>query len=232
MESNTIMTIIGGIVILVFIIIAIIIRMKTNPSAYDKEMAQNFLNKLSDTFYKKIVEIVNNIDLFSYSSVEELETSILTQIYDAVWDVVQKELEEQSQKDILTALSLKVINKDFVIQFVDKIIDNKSIMVNLTNEWVVSHIEESSKESCKEDEALQKKFSDSNEYNENFDVKDLPPAQEIVPTEDELAELNPPSEEDINYSPEADDSVELIEENFTIDSNGRKRDKLTGRFVK
>lgn len=228
--NNTLVSVLAGILILVLIIITIVIRYKGSPSTYDKEQAKDFLNKLSDVFYKKMMEIINNIDFFAYPSIEELEVSVLNDIYDTIWAFVEEELKDAAQKDILTALALKVINKEYVTKFVDQIISSKNINERLAENWKIFHIEKVSEEVEKEDEELQQKYSDPSLYNEDFDVKDLEPVQEVKPTEEELAQLNPQVDTDeVNYDDE-DSSVEMIE--IIVDKNGRKRNKATGRFVK
>lgn len=228
--SNEIITILAGILILALIIVAIFIRFKTNPSIYDKEMAEKFLQDLSNVFYDKIMEIINNINFLDYSSLEELEVDILKQIYDTIWEFVEKELKEAAEKDILTALALKVLDKNYIDKFIDKIVEESKVSEKLSTNWSL-YIERKNEVIEEEDKNLQEEFSNNEEYNADFDVKDLPPAEQSEPTDEDLAGLNPPSEEDPVYD-DNDDSVEPIEdESYTIDSNGRKHDKNTGKFI-
>lgn len=228
--NNTLITIIGGIIILGLIIVAVVIRLKSKPSANDKQEAENFLKGLSETFYNKILDIVSNIDIGSFSSLEELEISILNDIYDELWKYTEEELKEASKTDIITAMVLKVLNKDFVIKFIDTLITEYEINDKLASKWN-KKIEAVVENSETEDKELQEKFENSNDYIEEFSEDDLKPAEEIVPTEEELAMINPPTEEEKEYNPEEDNSVEIIEDDTFIDSNGRKRSKKTGRFV-
>lgn len=234
MDSNTLVTLVAGILVLACIITAIVLRLKsTKPSEYDKNMAKEFLEKLSDVFYTKIIEIINNIDFKEYSSLAEMEASILSQIYDTIWQFVEAELKEQAKLDVITALTLKVLNKEFVDNFINSILEKYRISEMLSSSWDknIASIEENNIEA--QDAALQKQFS-GNEYYENTSKEDLKPAEKIEPTEEELSALNPPKDEDDEVvNPDNDSSVELIDDDksYYIDGNGRKRDKITKRFV-
>lgn len=227
MELNSI---IGGLVIFVCIIIALIIRFKTKQSIYDKEVATNFLNGLSDTFYNKILEIIDTIDIGEYESFAEMEVDILRQIYDAIWEYTQIELEKASKQDIITAMALKFINKDTVIKLVDKIFDDNEVYDKLESLWVEDFKVRLNKLEQNESD-IEESFYDKTQYNENFSDGDLDPATVDEPTEEELASLNPPSDQEKEYDPENDDSVEVIEDDVYLDKNGRRRSKTTGRFV-
>ena len=229
--DNTLLTIIGGLIVLFFIIIAIIIRFKTKPSAYDKESAQNFLLGLGDSIYEKMVEIVSNFDVSSYSSIEEFEVDVLGVIYDDIWDYVTECLEENSKNDILSAMAVKVLNKDYVIKFIDHIAEEYDLENKISDIWF--NVFKSKTEGIEDvDNALPDDLANQKNYIENVTENDLVPAQEVVPTEEELASLNPPSDDEKDYDPENDSSVEIIEEDDTyLDSRGRKRSRTTGRYV-
>lgn len=229
--DNTLLTIIGGLIVLFFIIVAIIIRFKTKPSAYDKESAQNFLLGLGDSIYEKMVEIVSNFDVSSYSSIEEFEVDVLGVIYDDIWDYVTECLEENSKNDILSAMAVKVLNKDYVIKFIDHIAEECDLENKISDIWF--NVFKSKTEGIEDvDNTLPDDLANQKNYIENVTENDLVPAQEVVPTEEELASLNPPSDDEKDYDPENDSSVEIIEEDDTyLDSRGRKRSRTTGRYV-
>lgn len=235
MDNNTIISIIGGLVILGLIILAVYIRMKKNPSIYDKKAAQEFLEGLSNVFYDKIMEIVNGINFSDFNSIEELEAKVFHDIYDTIWEYVSKELEEASKKDILTALVLKVINKEFVDKFIDNLLENEDIIPKIENGWKTSKIEATSDQILKEEEKVAKEFSDKSQYNEDFNKEDLPKGGDVIDVDEEAAKNLVPakdvSEDDLKYDTENDDSVEIMDDETFVDSKGRKRDKKTGRYV-
>ena len=206
MEANTIITLIGGLVILGLIITAIVIRFKTKQSTDGKEHAKDFLNGLSETFQKKMIEIVNNFDFKLYNSLEEAEAAILSDIYEGIWSYVSAELEEAAKNDILAALSLKVLDKDSVFDFVTKLINEYKISEKIEESWV-EKVKNINKEAEKVDKELQIEFDNPELYHEEVDVSTLPVA-EIKEDEDDKEEIDNTSKD---YNPEIDNSVELIE---------------------
>lgn len=236
--DTTLLSIIGGIIVLAIIIAAMVIRYKSNSSAFDKESATEFLEGLSDIFYEKIMDIINNINFADYDSLIELEASILSQIYDTIWEYVEKKLKEDSKTNIFSALTLKILNKEFVDKFVDKLLTEYNIVETMESGWS-NHFNSKDVERSivEEDKNLQDKFSDSSQFVETSDNSELPPAQDIAPSEEELAALNPQSDDEEELDIENDDSVELVDGNneelpYIIDANGRKRDRKSGRYIK
>lgn len=230
MEGNTLLTIVGGILILAIIIGVMIIRYKSKPTVYDKDQAEKFLKGLSDAIYVKIVDIINNFDLFKIENIEDFEASILLDIYNTIWDYIEGELKEAAKKDILTAMALKVLNREYVEQFLDILMKENGLVDKMWDKW--DKFNENKIDSIEEnDRSLQEQFSDPEQYNEDFNPKDLPVAEEQEVNEDEMGDINPPTDEDPEYNDESDSSVESIEDDIFVDSRGRKRSRTTGRFV-
>lgn len=232
MDSKMLFTIIGAILLVICVIVAIVIRGKSNkPTVADKITAKEFLEGLSEVFYNKMLEIVNTVDIAKFDSIEELEVTLLSDIYDACWSYTSDQLTEHAQEDILTAMVLRVIDKDFVTKFVDELINNKDINRMISEIWD-GKFKVISEEAVEEDNKLIEEFSNAEEYVEEFNEEVLEEAKEVVPTEEEIAELKPQLEVDeVEYDPETDSSVEVVEDDVYIDENGRKRSKSTGRFV-
>lgn len=230
MDNTTLLALIGGILILGFLIVAIVIRFKTKPSIYDKESAQNFLLGLSESFYEKVTDIINNINISDYDSIEDFEVSVLSTIYEGISGYISEELEKTSKEDILSAMALKILNKDFIIKFIDEFVKENDIEDKISNIWF-DNFKSKSEEVVENDEKLSIELSDEEKYIENVTEEDMIPAQEVVPSEEELASLNPPSDEEKEYDPENDSSVEIIEDDTYLDTRGRKRSKKTGRYV-
>lgn len=230
MEGNTLLTVVGGILILAIIIGVMIIRYKSKPTVYDKDQAEKFIKGLSDTIYEKIVNIINNFDISYIEGIEDFENSILIEIYNTIWDYVEYELREAAKKDILTAMALKVLNREYIEQFLDILMKENGLIDKMWDKWD-NFIEKKSDDIEEQDQSLQEQFSDPEQYNEDFDPKDLPEAQEQEVNEEEMGNINPPTDEEPEYNEESDSSVESIEDDIFIDSRGRKRSKSTGRFV-
>lgn len=233
MDSTLLLTIIGGVILLICVALAIIIRAKSNkPTVADKITAKEFLDGLSDAFYNKMIDIVNTVDITKYDSIYKLEADLLSEIYDACWTYTDQQLSEHKEEDILTAMVLRVIDKEFVIKFINELFTNKELHVKIEELWN-NKFNLVSEEVIKEDDALIEEFSNPEEYVEEFNEAELEEAKDIVPTEEEIAALNPQVEiDEVEYDPETDTSVEIIEEDDVyIDKKGRKRSKSTGRYV-
>lgn len=227
MTSDSLLTVIGGIVILVLIIIAVVIRLKNKPiTEEDQKSAQEFLEGLSDTFYQNIVDIINNIDFQNYQSLPELEVDILNTIYDNTWNYVEEQLKDISKTDVLTALALKILNKEYVEKFIDGIIEKYDINNKISEAWN-KYFSAKEKEVEEEDKKLQEQFSDDEKYiTEESTPEDLPPVEKEEPSEEELKNIIPPSEEDPNYDASVDDSVEVLDETTTVEETDTPTEEI------
>lgn len=230
MEGNTLLTVIGSILILAIIIGVMIIRYKSKPTIYDKDQAEKFLKGLSDAIYEKIVNIINNFDISIIESIEDFQASILIDIYNTIWDYVEGELKVAAQKDILTAMALKVLNREYVEQFLDILMKENGLVDKMWDKWN-RFIEDKSGKIEEQDQSLQQQFSDPEQYNEDFDPKDLPVAEEQEIDKEEIEKIIPPIDEEPEYDEESDSSVEIVKDDTFIDARGRRRSKTTGRFV-
>ena len=124
---------------------------------------------------------------------------------------------------------LKFLSTDMIEKFILSLIDNHKI-VDLIEQRAASKFK-SVEEIEAEDAEKVKEFS-SDDYNEEFDeIKDLEPAEEPEPTEEELAQLNPQKDEEEEYNPN-DESMEVIDDDLYIDASGRLRSKKTNKWVK
>lgn len=228
MTSDSLLTVFGGIVILVLIIIAVVIRLKNKPiTEEDQKSAQEFLEGLSDTFYQNIVDIINNIDFQNYQSLPELEVDILNTIYDNTWNYVEEQLKDISKTDVLTALALKILNKEYVEKFIDGIIEKYDINNKISEAWN-KYFSEKEKEVIEEDKKLQEQFSDDEKYiTEESTSEDLSPVEKEEPSEEELKNIIPPSEEEPDYDASSDDSVEVVgEETTTVEETNTPAEEI------
>lgn len=177
--DNNLVTIIGGIIVLVFLIAAIVYRMKTKPSLYDKNQATEFLNGMADAFYYKMLSIVTNIDFNKYESLADLEADVISQIYDTVWVYAEEKMREAAEQDIITAMVLKALDKDRVLEFIDGLVKDKGVIEEVENLWAVNKLENNSEEMLEDDAALQEQFADSSQYCETSNDEDLAPVEEV-----------------------------------------------------
>ena len=90
------------------------------------------------------------------------------------------------------------------------VIDKYNVNGTISNQYAAARLENSSN-IVEEDNKLAEEYSNPELYNEESNNKELPPAEEVVHTEEEIAAINPQTD---NESEEFDkDSMEIIDEN-------------------
>ena len=203
MEISTIVILIGGLIIIAAIIAAVYIRFKTNPNAIDKNLADEFLNGLRDVFYYKMLDIVEGFNIEEYDSLEEMEVSILRDIYETLYSYTEEKMKEAAKEDIITAMALKVLSRQYIEAFLDKVMEETGIKSKI-DEKCGFLFEKKAEEIEAEDKKLQAEFSDQSQYVEESNDSDLAPAE---PTIEDNSDLNPPKDE-VTY----DDNSEGIED--------------------
>lgn len=165
MQGQSLEVLIGGIVIAAIVIAAIVIRIRKSKDIDGKEEAKKFLEELEDLIYTMVINIVNSFDITKYETIEDMESAILNEIYTEIWNFVEAKLEKAAQEDLLSAIALKFLNKEFVYEFIQKILDQYKIMENLDEQYKANAIMESEAEILEEDAKLAEQFSDTNAYN-------------------------------------------------------------------
>lgn len=241
---NNLTTSIFSVIALVAIGAFIILYMvKHSKEKGYKEIVRKFLESLKDEIFKNIIKIISKTDFSKYSSLEELEVTLFVNIYDTTWDFVEAQAKEAFAEDPLKDVILELITKDNVTKFVNMIIETEAVSSIIEEKATAFKIEVGSEDIVKEDEALQDKFADQNEYVEKSNNEDLAPAEKEVPTQEELAALNPQTDEPEVYSDD-DPSVEVIPQQkvimtkssngatlyWIVDENGKKT-KTSKRYV-
>ena len=237
-----------------------------------KEEANKFLTGLADEFYKLMVKEIKefNIEEFNFESIEDYQSTIMTALYDMIYDYTKGKIEEASDGDLLTALAIKMLDKETITKVAESVFENGDINGLIKDTWAkyfenkVKDIEDVEDISVGHDVEGNEIVYSGNEYNEDFDEKnDLPVVEEENIDQNDLSNIIPPSEDEnrafdedlvmegepekpyiknnnienpedlpIGYvDPEVPaDAVEDLP--YFIDSKGRKRDKITGRFTK
>ena len=216
--------------ILIFIILFTIVK-----SSGSKKKAKEFLMGLYDNLLNLMIDTIAGFDPKKYSSLEEFEAAILYTIYDRCWDYVSHELESGFENNEIIKAVFKRIDKDFLIQFIDKIIEEAGISDKIKNKFGCVAI--SSGEIEKADQEAAEHFADESQYVENSDDVELNPAEPIVPSEEELAALNPQKDDEEEFNPE-DESMEVLDDKpeiisvqdkrgrtlyYEVDSSGKKK---------
>lgn len=194
--------IIGGIIILAIIIAVFVVELKKRSQ--NKEAANEFLGKLADNVLDIILSNINEAKPGEYTSIEEFETALLSDIYTKTWKFVSAEVEKSEDVDTITKTFLKYIDENTVANFINSLIDKNGITDTISDIWE----DEVNRKSEEEDKALVEEYSDEEKYIESSNDDDLVAAKtEESTTSNE--EINPARDEDEDYNVE-DDSMELI----------------------
>lgn len=230
----------------VLAIIAVIFVIYSVKKSGDKKEAERFLDGLSGKLEDIILEIIRSFDIsdlenISEIGVEKIETAMLEKIYDVCWNYVKEVVEKKNAEnmDFFTRAVLSLLeNKEFVESFIIKLLDNattKHIIYDKAKNLSLSTAERRMEELEEREEKLTEEFSDEEKYNiGEIDEDDLPIGEDsdLLPTEEDLAVLNPQKDEEEELDPENDDSVEVIDDDIYYDKAGRARSKKTGKWTK
>lgn len=208
-------SIIGAIVILAIIVLVIFLELKHSSN---KKAAIEFVKDLSDDILEVILDTINSAKPEKYTDLAEFEADLLNNIYDSAWDMVSKKAEE-SEVDGITKLFFKYINKETLKDIIDDVINKNNVLDTIANNFGANKIETSNLEA--EDDSLAKEYSDQSQYVENSTVEELDPAEEPVHSDDEIAALNPQTDEEGAFDIE-DDSVEVVTDKKEIISTTSK----------
>ena len=200
--------IIGGIVILAILIFVIAVELRKSA---DKKNALEFLQGLGDKILEVILDTINSASPEKFYTLVDFQNYLLEQIYNNVWDYLTDKVNSDSTVDSITKIFFKYIDKDTLTKFINEIIEKNNLNEKVTNIFVSNSIESTEKTIVDEDNKLAKEYSDTEKYNENVSDKDLEPAEELVPSDDEIATINPQKDEEEDYNAN-DVSMELIED--------------------
>ena len=239
--SDSKLTIIGGIIIILGFAVTFFVRLKLKSTKEANKSAEEFIKGLSDEFYSIMVKIIQNIDFsaIDISSLEEYEAMILEDIYSEIYDYTKSKLEEAAEDDILSTIALQLFTKKYISKFADKIFENGHVESLIKDSWSkyfeskINFIEGIQDVAIGHDIDGNEIIYSGDDYNEDFDEKnDLPVAEDEIIDQEALSKVIPPS--DNEETPFNEDVIETDEDDLSyyIDNNGRKRDKKTGKFVK
>lgn len=228
MSTEMITSIIGGILVVIIFAIAIVYNIKTNPTSKDKDAAKKFLTGMSETLYKKVMELISSADLNSFNSLEEFESYILSNSYDAVLNYINSQLKKASEADVITAMILKVLNSEYIEKFINDFLNDIDVSSAIAQAW---NTQNTSSEDVEAREILKKDMEEHpDQYVENSEDVELEKASPVEPTEEELSKIIPPTDEEDDKFVD-DGTSEIVEDDVMVDKRGRKRSKKTGRYV-
>lgn len=229
---NTIIYILSGTAILIGGIITVY-SIKESINNKNTKIAKEFIKRRSDNIYSKMInKLSNNFNESNADNLLQYKANIKEELIKDIYDYIYSETVLYT--NLSKGAKKKILDKDFLSEYVNNIIEESDINNIITNKWS-SMFEKKVEELSKEEDIAKGVDIDGNEiifegddYNEDFDIKDLEAVEPDEIDMDEMSKIIPPSEsEEITYK------EELIDEEETfLDKKGRKRSKKTGRFVK
>lgn len=198
---------IGGAVVLVLIIVGLYLFYRYRiPKQEDKEAADNFLNGLSDAFQSIIINIVANVDITKYTSLEDMEADLFGIAYDSIWEYVNKELSIAVNNKTISTLVSSLVTRDKVETMVQEVINKCGLIAPAETAWI-NMVEGGLKEAVE----LEERAIEENAAYENG-TKELPEDFEMTEVEEPVEEIIPPVEEENPYYDENDISQEILTE--------------------
>ncbi len=203
--------IIAGVLLLLIIAAAIFFVMRKKDKKKAMEFLEGLGNNILTIVFQTIAECKPSQD--PDYTLADFEAELIHNIYDRTWDYVKEEVEKSVDADAITKAIFKYLDKDSVVKFIDEVILKNNIQAAIMETYNIERGSVIEEKAAEEDKNLEKEYSDAAQYNESVDEdNDLAPAEEEVHTEEEVAAINPPKDEEDNvYDPE-DDTQELLPE--------------------
>lgn len=213
---------ISGIIVLIILTISVFVAFKKFKN--DKEV-EKFIDGLGDMILEITLETINDMSTEGFTDFGEFNKQLIDNIYAATWDYVSYTAEEAVEVNQITKTVFKLINKDTVRNFVNNILEENGVYDKMYNKFALNKIE------VLLDNQEPDEVYDSNEYftEEVVNPEDLQPAGEKQYTEEELEEianLNPPTDDENEFVDLEDDSVEIMVDHKEIVSQTSKNGQV------
>ena len=214
--------IIGGVILVLIAAAVVFFTLRKKNSKAAMEFIEGLSNAILEIILTTIAEAVPDKD--QHQTLADFEAALIQNIYNTVWDYVAKKAEESQDIDAITKTVFKLIKKEQVVAFIDKLFEDNNIFTKMEDQYAVRANEISAKAE-EEDATLEKEYSNQEDYVEVSKEEDLEPAREEEHTPEEIAALNPERDEEEEFDME-DVSQEIIVEAgkkeiiTTLDKNG------------
>lgn len=217
--NTSLVTIIGAIVIVAIAVLFVVLYSKFGRNKKYTEAANKFLTGLENKFISIICDIIDSYNFSSGKSLEEIEKDILDKIYNEIADYITDQLKKSDNK--LIALAAHVITKEFIIEWIDKLVEKFGIKDTISTRYAAQNIKMNSEAFVEADKKLQEEF-EKEDYIDDIEGVNLNNLEEDKqePSEEEIKDINPPTDE-VVYSDD-DSSVEIVKEEIILrhDKNG------------
>ena len=210
---------------LIILIIAIISMAVYMRRMKGKNVANDFILGLSDQMVTIALDMIAKFNPADYDTIEEYETFILSNIYTKLWEFVSSTAREEMEHGNLINIAFQYIDSDTLVKIIDTLFTEQGIFQRVEDRYAEYNLE--NKQEVPTETYSEEEYFEDKEVSE----EDLEPAEEKQPTEEEIAALNPPKEEEDETFDVEDDSMELIEDEASefpkiivqADKNGNNR---------
>ena len=178
-----------------------------------KEGVKEFLDTMSDKFEGVIVDEIEDLDFKDFSNLSDVEDSILSKIYDQLWDIAVASLATYVDNPLYKALIMKYLTKETVQAFVKAVFKTDRVQTVYTARYNAALLSSS----IVKDIDPAKLESETVEENakiesENVDASnDTTWAEDMEAAEAKEALLNPATEDGEEILSADDASVEVVE---------------------
>ena len=199
-------------VIILIAILAFVIWRKWSAEK-GKEEVKAFLDSIADKFEGVIVDEIENLNFKDFSNLSDVEESILSRIYDTLWDIAVASLASYVTDPMAKMLITKYLTKDTVKAFVKAVFRTDKVQTIYTARYN-SALLESSGIKPEDVEKLEEETVAENAKIESEPVepdKDPKWAETMDAEEVKDVVLNPPNEDGEGVVSEDDISVEPLE---------------------
>lgn len=199
-------------VVILVLILAFVIWRKWSAEK-GKEEVKAFLDSIADKFEGVIVDEIENLDFKDFSNLSDVEESILTRIYDTLWDIAVASLATYVTDPMAKMLITKYLTKDTVKAFVKAVFRTDKVQTVYTARYNAALLE-SSGIKPEDVEKLEEETVAENAKIESEPVepdKDPKWAETMDAEEVKDVVLNPPNEDGEGVVSEDDISVEPLE---------------------
>lgn len=216
-DPNQIISYILGIIIIIAGTIMVVRYLKTKKG---KEEVDAFLNEIETAVREEILQALTKIDLKQImqktGTLMDAEAELISNLYDKVWDLVQKHLDEIYAGNSLYIIMKANLTKDFIMDFAKIIVQSKPVQNMISNKLEAACNSEDGDELEKEYEELNKKVEDDT-LAEGEEIPEIN-LEEAMP---DLEPIIPPSDESPDIDEDVDEVVGEKQEEVSLDQLSR-----------
>lgn len=171
-----------------------------------KAEIESFISEISDAVLTEIVNFLNGLDLKKVigdaDSLAAVEATLIAEIYEKVWELVQKHLDEAYADNPLYNIMKANLTKENVKTLSEWLVNSKPVQAILSDNIAAAYNSDSADKLEEEYEEINKQIEDDT-YAEGEEVPEIN-LQEAMP---DLEPIIPPSEDGNSIDEDVDEIV-------------------------